>query len=83
MRNGVNLERLFADSYRMSIDSIASMSTAMSQAQLQSAVSVKVLKMAQGQDQVAADLLNSALQDVQESMDQANRQAGVQIDTLA
>lgn len=67
----------------MSIDSIASMSTAMSQAQLQSAVSVKVLKMAQGQEQVAADLLNSALQDVQESMDQANRQAGVQIDTLA
>lgn len=66
----------------MSIDSIASMSTAMSQAQLQSAVSVKVLKMAQGQEQVAADLLNSALQDVQESMDQANRQAGVQIDTL-
>jgi len=66
-----------------SIAGIANLSTALSQAQLQSAVAIKVMKMAQGQDQVTADLLDAALQSVEASMEQFARDAGNQIDTLA
>ena len=66
-----------------SIDSIASLSTALSQAQLSSAVSMKVLKLAQGQDQVAADLLDSALESIQAGMEQAAQDTGTRIDTRA
>jgi hypothetical protein len=66
-----------------SIDSIASLSTALSQAQLQSAVSMKVLKMAQGTDQVAADMLADALDSVAQSMEALAAAAGTQIDTFA
>ncbi|HOJ56114.1 MAG TPA: YjfB family protein [Phycisphaerae bacterium] len=48
------------------IDGIASMSTALSQLQLQTEVSTRVLKMAQGQGQVSAQLLNAAMENVQE-----------------
>jgi hypothetical protein len=65
------------------IDSIAGFSTALKQAELQGAVAIKVLKMAQGQDQVVADLLADALQSVEQSVEQFARDAGAQIDTLA
>jgi hypothetical protein len=48
------------------IDSIAGLSTAMSQARLQNEVSTQVMKLAQGQSQATADLLNAALENVQE-----------------
>ncbi len=48
------------------IDSIASMSTAMSQVQLRNEVSMRVLKMAQGQDQATAQLLDATLENLQE-----------------
>lgn len=66
----------------MSIDSIASLSTAMSQAQLQAAASVKIFKLAQGQSQVAADLLNDALENVAASI-QLAADSGANIDVLA
>lgn len=47
------------------IDNIAGMATAMKQAQLQTDVSTRVLKLAQGQGQVAADLLDAALENVE------------------
>lgn len=65
------------------IDTIAGFSTAFKQAEVQAAVAVKVLKMAQGQDQVAANLLADALESVEQSMEEFARTAGAQIDTLA
>ncbi len=65
------------------IDAIAGFSTALKQSELQGAVAVKVLKMAQGQDQVAADMLADALDSVQQSMDEFAQDSGAQIDTLA
>ena len=79
----VNPTAALVDTYRMSIESIASLSTAMSQVELQNAVSIKVLKLAQGQDQVAADMLDAALQSVEDSMAQFAEDAGAQLDTLA
>jgi hypothetical protein len=56
-----------ADTYAMSmIDGIASMSTALSQLKLQTEVSTRVLKMAQGQDQLTAQLVDAAMENVQE-----------------
>jgi hypothetical protein len=66
-----------------SIESIAAFSTAMSQTQVQSEVSMKVLKMAQGQDQMVADLLVDAMDSVQQSMESFSADAGGQIDTTA
>ncbi len=64
---GLKLPGVSADTYAMSmIDGIASMSTALSQLQLQTEVSTRVLKMAQGQGQVSAQLLNAAMENVQE-----------------
>lgn len=66
-----------------SVSSIASYSTALSQAQLQSAVSIKVLKMAQGTDQVVASLLVQALDSVEQSMEAFAQDAGTQLDVTA
>jgi hypothetical protein len=51
-----------------SIESIAALSTIMSQVKLQNAVDVKVLKMAQGTDQIVADMLAQALDSVRQSV---------------
>ena len=54
-----------------SVESIAAYSTALSQAQLQAAVGTKVLKLAQGQDQVIADLLSSTMENLQQTIESA------------
>jgi len=66
-----------------SIESIANLSTALSQAQLRSAVSMRVLKMAQGADQVAADLIAETMDNVAQSMEAFAAEAGTHIDTFA
>lgn len=66
-----------------SINNIANLSPALSQAQLRSAVAVKVLKMAQGSEQMVADMLTQALESVQQSMEDSAHQAGTHIDALA
>jgi hypothetical protein len=65
------------------VDSIASFSTARSMAEVQSAVAVKVLKMAQGQGQVAADLVASAVEGAQQSIEALAEGMQSQIDTYA
>lgn len=73
-----------ADTLAMdSIDSIAAWSTAMSQAQVQSAVSTKVLKLAQDQQQTTADLLTATLDSVKQSMAAFTGDAGGKLDTVA
>jgi hypothetical protein len=63
------------------IDSIASASTAMSQAKLQSEMSMRVLKMAQAAGQPSAELLESAMETAQEIISQIAE--GGQLDTTA
>ena len=65
------------------IDSIAGLSTAMSQAQLQTDVSTKVLKLAQQQSQPAAELLDAAMENVQEIISEMAGGAGGNVDTTA
>ena len=66
-----------------SIESIAAYSTAMSQARLQDAVSIKVLKMAQNSQQMVGDMLTQALDSVAESMKSASQGTSGGIDTIA
>ncbi len=66
-----------------SIEGIAAFSTAMSQAQLKSDVSTKVLKLAQGQQQVVADLLSSAMESVQQTIEATAGDAGGNLDAFA
>ena len=63
------------------IDSIVSFKSAESIAQVQMAVAAKVLKMAQGQDQVAADLVSAALENVEQCMEELAGQLGTNFDT--
>lgn len=73
-----------ADTPPMStIDSIAGFSTAMSQAKLQSEVAVRVLKLAQGQSQPAAALLEAAMENVQELISGMVEGAGENVNTMA
>jgi flagellar hook-basal body complex protein FliE len=65
-----------------SIESIAAYSTAMSQAQLQNAVAIKVMKMAQGSDKMVGDMLTQALDTVRQSMEATSQTTGG-IDTYA
>lgn len=66
-----------------SVSSIAAYSTALSQARVQSAAATKVAKLAQGSQQMVADLLTQALGDVQESMRTSNAEAGRHFDSFA
>lgn len=66
-----------------SINRIANLSPALSQAQPRSAVAVKVLKMAQGSEQMVADMLTRALESVQQSMEDSAHPARTHIDALA
>jgi len=66
-----------------SVESIAAYSTAMSQARLQDAVSIKVLKMAQNSQQMVGDMLTQALDNVAESMKSAGQGTSGGIDTIA
>ncbi|HSW46174.1 MAG TPA: YjfB family protein [Phycisphaerae bacterium] len=61
------------------ISGIASLSTALSTARLQNEVGIKVLKIAQGQQQVAADLVNAATETIVESL----KQLGTNLDMTA
>jgi DNA-directed RNA polymerase specialized sigma subunit len=46
-------------------------------------VGVKVLKIAQGQQQVAADLISAAVETVMEAVEQFDSQAGSRLDLTA
>jgi predicted transcriptional regulator len=65
------------------IDSITGMATAMSQARLQTDVATRVLKLAQGQNQTAADLLEDALQNAEEVISGMAEGVGENVDTSA
>lgn len=62
---------------------IASLSTAQSMAKVQMAVATKVLKTAQDQGQVVADLVSAAAESVEEAMTHMAEGLGTQIDTRA
>lgn len=64
------------------VNDIASLSTALSTAQVQNAAGIKVLKMAQGQQQVAADLISEAVETVMEAIEQLDSQAGSRLDVM-
>ena len=65
------------------VDSIASLSVAQSMAEAKMAASMKVLKISQGQQQVVADLLTAALEDVAEMTKPSATDAGTRIDARA
>ena len=65
------------------IDAIASYSTAMSTVQARSEAAIKVAKIAQGQGQVAADLVSAALESVEEMVSEFAADAGSNLDLLA
>ena len=65
------------------ISDIASLSTALSMAQIQNAVGVKVLKIAQGQQQAAADLIEAAVETMLEAVEQFDGLAGTRLDATA
>lgn len=66
-----------------SVESIAAFSTAQKQAELQIAIATKVLKMAQGQSQVTADFLSSAMENAQQQIEQFVGDQGSAVDTYA
>ncbi len=74
-----------ADTSAMSmVDDIASFSTAMSMARVQTAVAAKLLKMAnQQQGQVVSSLLESAMENAQAIAAQVAQDIGNNVDTLA
>jgi SH3-like domain-containing protein len=65
------------------INEIANMSTALSMAQVRNEVGVKVLKIAQSQGQVAADLVSAAAETVSECIKQFADNAGANLDVSA
>ena len=65
------------------INEIASLSTALSMAKLRSEVGVKVLKIAQSQGQVAADLVSAAAETVSECIEQFADNNGANLDVTA
>jgi len=65
------------------VESIASYSTIFQQAQLRSAVAVRVFKMAQRQDQAAADMVTQTLDAVKESIESFANELGTKIDSFA
>ena len=65
------------------INEIASLSTALSMAKLRSEVGVKVLKIAQSQGQVAADLVSAAADTVSECLKQMADNVGANLDVSA
>jgi hypothetical protein len=66
-----------------SIESIAAFSTAQSMAELQNAVAVKVLKLAQGQGQVAADLISETTDNLEQTITSLAENLGGQLDSYA
>ena len=65
------------------VNSIASFSIAKSMAEVQMAVAAKVLKMAQGQDQVAAELVSAAVENVQQAIEDLVGDLGSNFDACA
>ena len=65
------------------VNEIASLSTALSMAQVQNAIGVKVLKIAQSQGQVAADLVSAAAETVSECIEQFAANTGANLDVTA
>ena len=66
-----------------SVTGIAQMSTLLSQAQARVEAATKVDKIARGQEQVVADMVTAALEDVQEMVTSMTGDPGTQIDTYA
>ena len=65
------------------IDSIAHASTALATAKVQNQVAVKVLKIAQGQGQVAADLISAAVENLEQVIADFAADLGSQFDAYA
>lgn len=65
------------------ISGIAQMSTLLSTAQARVEAAAKVAKIARGQDQVVADMVTAALEDVQEMVTAIAEDLGTQIDAFA
>jgi hypothetical protein len=62
------------------IDSIASLSIALSLARVQTAVATKVLKISQDQGQVAADLVSAAVENLEETIEDFAGELGTRFD---
>jgi hypothetical protein len=62
------------------VNEIASYSSAQAMTEVKNAAAIKVAKMAQEQNQVAADLLTSAVEDVQEMMQESSGDVGNNLD---
>ncbi len=67
----------------MDIDAIASLSTALSMARVRNEVGIRVLKMAQGQGQVAADLIAAAAETALQIANRVADDAGTTLDVTA
>jgi len=65
------------------IDSIVSFSTARHLAEVQMAVAARVLQMAQAQDQVAADLVSAAMENLEEMIEEFAGELGTGFDAYA
>lgn len=65
------------------VESIIGFSSAYSQAKVRMEVAAKVLKIAQGQNQVAAELVSAAVENVEEMITDLAADLGNQIDVSA
>ena len=65
------------------VNSIISFSTAKSLAEVQMAIAAKVLKIAQGQDQVAAELVSAAVENVEQVIEELVGDLGSNFDAYA
>jgi len=65
------------------VESIIDFSSAYNMAKLRMEVAAKVMKIAQGQDQAAAELVSAAVEDVEEAMAELAADLGGQIDISA
>jgi len=66
-----------------SVSGIAQVSTLLSTAQARIEAATKVAKIARGQDQVMADMVTAAMEDVEEMVMAMSEDLGTQIDTYA
>ena len=66
-----------------SVSSIAQVSTLLSTAQARIEAATKIAKIARGQDQVVADMVTAAMEDVKEMVMAMSEDLGTQIDTYA
>lgn len=66
-----------------SVNSIAQVSTLLANTQARIEAATKIAKIARGQDQVVADMVTAAMEDVKEMVVAMSGDLGTQIDTYA